>query len=143
MKPTYMIKLNLSDTPIDVNEVIKAVASEEAGAIDVFIGTVRKHTQAKEVVRLEYETYDKMVMREMEKLADEVKNKWPVEKIAIYHRKGILKIGEAAVVIAVSTPHRQEAFEACKYTIDTLKQRVPIWKKEVFGDGEEWVAAHP
>ncbi len=138
-----MIKLNLSDTPIDVNEVIKAVASDEAGAIDVFIGTVRKHTRQKEVVRLEYEAYDKMVMQEMEKLADEVKEKWPVEKMAIYHRKGILQIGEAAVVIAVSTPHRQEAFEACKYTIDTLKQRIPIWKKEVFGDGEEWVDAHP
>jgi molybdopterin synthase catalytic subunit len=138
-----MIKLNLSDAPIDVSEVVRIVASEEAGAIDVFIGMVRKHTQEKEVVRLEYDAYDKMVMREMEKLADEVIEKWPVEKIAIYHRKGVLQVGEAAVVIAVSTPHRQEAFEACKYTIDTLKQRVPIWKKEVFGDGEEWVAAHP
>src|SRR5690606_19644840 len=110
-----MIKLNLSEAPIDVNEVIRTVASEEAGAINVFIGTVRKHTHEKEVVRLEYEAYDKMVMREMEKLADEVKNKWPVQNMAIFHRKGVLQIGEAAVVIAVSTPHRQEAFEACKY----------------------------
>ncbi|MEN7551427.1 molybdenum cofactor biosynthesis protein MoaE [Rapidithrix thailandica] len=131
------------DQPLNPQEVIDLVAGEEAGAIDVFIGTVRGSTQTKKVLRLEYEAYDAMAIREMEMLAEKVKGIWPVHKIAIYHRKGVLQVGDIAVVLAVSTPHRKEAFEACQYTIDRLKERVPIWKKEVFEDGEEWVAAHP
>ena len=133
----------LSETSIDVAQVIRAVDSDEAGAVDVFIGTVRNRTGERRVVRLEYEAYDAMAIKEMEKLAEAVKQRWPVKKLAIHHRKGTLHIGDVAVVIAVSTPHRQEAFEACRYTIDTLKQTVPIWKKEIFEDGEVWVAAHP
>ncbi|MDF9798240.1 molybdopterin synthase catalytic subunit [Catalinimonas alkaloidigena] len=137
------IDIALSDQPLDIKAVMEAVNDGSAGAVDVFIGTVRNKTQERSVVRLEYEAYDSMAIKEMEKLAAETANKWPVAKIAIHHRKGTLYIGDIAVIIAVSTPHRQEAFEACKFTIDTLKQRVPIWKKEVFEDGETWVAAHP
>ncbi|WKN30043.1 molybdenum cofactor biosynthesis protein MoaE [Porifericola rhodea] len=137
------INIHLSDQPLDINTTLAAVNDGSAGAVDVFIGTVRNKTKEKNVVRLEYEAYDSMAIKEMEKLAQETATKWPVAKIAIHHRKGILHIGDIAVIIAVSTPHRQEAFEACKYTIDTLKERVPIWKKEVFEDGESWVAAHP
>ncbi len=132
----------LTDQPISISEVIEAAQSDRAGAVDVFIGTVRNHSLQKNVVRLEYEAYDKMAVKKMEEIAAEVKSKWPVEKIAMVHRKGVLQIGEVAVVVAVSTPHRKEAFEACQYIIDTLKQVVPIWKKEVYDNGETWVAAH-
>jgi molybdopterin synthase catalytic subunit len=134
--------ISLTDQPISITEVIDAAQSERAGAVDVFIGTVRNHSLQKNVVRLEYEAYDKMAVKKMEEIAAEVKSKWPVEKIAMMHRKGVLQIGEVAVVVAVSTPHRKEAFEACQYIIDTLKQVVPIWKKEVYDNGEVWVAAH-
>ena len=135
--------IQLISTPIDVAKVIQSVDSDEAGAVDIFIGTVRNQTGERRVVRLEYEAYEAMALNEMKKLAEEVQQRWPVKKLAIHHRQGVLQIGDIAVVIAVSTPHRQAAFEACKYAIDTLKQTVPIWKKEVFEDGEEWVAAHP
>lgn len=135
--------IQLTNNPIDVAQVIASVDDDAAGAVNTFIGTVRNRTDGRRVVRLEYEAYDSMALKEMEKLADIVRQRWPVEKLAIHHRKGVLHIGEVAVVIAVATPHRQAAFEACQYTIDTLKQTVPIWKKEIFEDGEVWVAAHP
>jgi molybdopterin synthase catalytic subunit len=109
----------------------------------VFIGTVRNHADRRAVVRLEYEAYDKMALKKMEEVAAEARRRWPVEKAAVVHRKGVLQIGEVAVVIAVSTPHRRESFEACQYIIDTIKQVVPIWKKEVYENGETWIAAHP
>jgi molybdopterin synthase catalytic subunit len=137
------IDILLSDQPLDTQQAIAAVNHDSAGAVDVFIGTVRNKTQDRPVVRLDYEAYDSMAIAQMRKLAEETAAQWPVTGIAIHHRKGVLQIGDIAVVIAVSTPHRQEAFEACKYTIDTLKERVPIWKKEIFEDGEVWVAAHP
>lgn len=133
----------LTESKIDVSEVIAKASAAGAGAIDVFLGTVRNNTSNKKVVRLEYEAYDNMALKEMEKLAAKVADKWPVKGIAIYHRKGILDIGDVAVAIAVSTPHRKDAFEACQFAIDTLKQTVPIWKKEVFENGETWVSAFP
>lgn len=135
--------IHLTEEPIDVPGMIASVSSEKAGAVDIFVGTVRNKTQGREVVRLEFEAYDSMAVSEMEKIAAEVKENWPVEKIAIHHRKGVLNIGDVAVVIAVSSPHRKEAFEACRYAIDRLKETVPIWKKEIFEDGAIWVAAHP
>lgn len=135
--------IKITQKPIVVQDVIDLVYSDSAGAVDVFIGTVRNNTKSQQVVRLDFEAYEKMALNEMEKIAQLVKEKWPVEKIAIHHRVGTLDIGDIAVVIAVSTPHRKEAFEACQYAIDTLKQTVPIWKKEVFYNGEVWVSAHP
>ena len=135
--------IQITDQPIDVMSVIKAASSGGAGAIDIFIGTVRDNTQGKEVERLEYESYDSMAVKEIQKIAEQACKQWPVQKYAIVHRKGVLEIGDAAVVVAVSTPHRAESFAACKFIIDTLKQTVPIWKKEVFEDGESWVSAHP
>lgn len=133
----------LTETPIDLPAVLAHVQAPGAGAIDVFIGTVRDNTQRKAVVRLEYEAYAPMALKKMEELAAEAHHRWPVEALALVHRVGLLDIGEVAVVIAVATPHRAEAFEACRWLIDTLKETVPIWKKEVFEDGEVWVAAHP
>ena len=137
------ISIRLTDEKLQVTDALQEVQSDRAGAVDMFIGTVRNHTQDRSVARLDYEAYDAMAVKEMEKLAAQVCERWPVEKIVIYHRKGTLEIGDIAVIIAVATPHRQEAFDACKYTIDTLKQTVPIWKKEIFDDGEIWVSAHP
>src|ERR1700709_2500094 len=115
----------------------------ESGGIDVFIGTVRNATKGKKVLKLEFEAYEKMAMAEMEKIAKQAIEKWPVQKLLIHHRTGVLQVGDVPVIIAVSAAHRDAAFEACRYVIDTLKQTVPIWKKEIFEDGEVWVAAHP
>ena len=135
--------IQITDEPLDVDAVIDLVASPEAGAIDVFIGTVRNSTLNRSVRKLIFESFDSMAIKEMQKISDRALVKWPGIKMAMHHRKGTLQIGEIAVIIAVSSPHRVAAFEACRYAIDTLKETVPIWKKEVFDDGEVWVAAHP
>ena len=104
---------------------------------------MRNQTGGREVVRLDFEAFGPMAVKEMRKIAETVEKRWKAERVCIHHRVGSLDIGELAVVIAVSTPHRKAAFEACQYAIDTLKETVPIWKKEIFKDGEVWVAAHP
>jgi molybdopterin synthase catalytic subunit len=134
--------IKISAQPIDIQACIDVAQSERAGAIDVFVGTVRNHNNSKEVVRLEFEAYDAMAVKKMEELAQQAKNRWEIEKIVMVHRKGVLEIGDVAVVIAVSTPHRAASFEACQWLIDTLKQVVPIWKKEIYENGEEWLEAH-
>lgn len=138
-----MIEVHITKEPLDINHCINQVQSPESGGIDVFIGTVRSATKGKAVVRLEFEAYERMALKEMNKIAEAAKDKWPVHKIVVHHRTGILTIGEVPVVIAVAAAHRDAAFDACRYIIDTLKQTVPIWKKEIFEDGEVWVAAHP
>jgi len=135
--------IQISAVTLDVQQCIDWVMSPECGGIDVFIGTVRNATQGKPVLRLEFEAYEKMALSEFNKIAQQAFEKWPAQKIAIHHRVGILQIGEIPVIIAVAAAHRDAAFEACRYIIDTLKQTVPIWKKEIFEDGEVWVAAHP
>jgi molybdopterin synthase catalytic subunit len=117
--------------------------SPQSGGIDVFIGTVRDVTKGKAVIRLEFEAYEPMALKEMNKIVEQAVAQWPVQKLLIHHRTGVLQVGEVPVIIAVSCAHRDAAFEACRFVIDTLKQTVPIWKKEIFEDGEVWVAAHP
>ncbi|MEO0900309.1 MAG: molybdenum cofactor biosynthesis protein MoaE [Bacteroidota bacterium] len=129
--------------PLQLEEIYQHTKSPSAGAVDIFVGTVRNQTKGKTVVRLEFESYKPMAIKEIELIAEEAGRRWPIEKIVVHHRVGTLQIGEIAVIIAVSTPHRRASFEACKYVIDTLKETVPIWKKEIFEDGEVWVAAHP
>lgn len=138
-----MIDIQLKDTPLSTTECSDLVASPSTGGTVLFVGTVRNHTKGKAVVRLEFEAYAPMAVSEMRKIAAETKSRWSADKIVIHHRVGVLAIGEIAVIIAVATPHRKAAFEACQYAIDTLKETVPIWKKEIFEDGEVWVAAHP
>lgn len=133
----------ISAKAIAIPSCIDWVMSPESGGIDVFIGTVRNHTKGKEVLRLEFEAYEKMAISEMNKIAEAAMGRWPLHKLLIHHRTGVLAVGEIPVVIAVSAAHRAAAFEACRFVIDTLKETVPIWKKEVFADGEVWVAAHP
>jgi molybdopterin synthase catalytic subunit len=138
-----MTDIVLTGSPIDISHCINAVMSPQSGGIDVFIGTVRDNTKGKKVVMLEFEAYEKMAVAEMAKIAKEATTRWPLHKVLIHHRTGVLEVGEVPVVIAVSAAHRGAAFDACRYIIDTLKQTVPIWKKEIFEDGEVWVAAHP
>lgn len=136
---TSHIMIKIVRHPIDVQEVLRSVQVPEAGAIDIFIGTTRNHSDGKEVLSLEYEAYEPMAIKEMEKIENEVRAGWPVHRFAMVHRVGQVGIGEASIVIAVSASHRREAFEACRFAIDTLKKEVPIWKKEFLADGELWV----
>lgn len=138
-----MIDIKLTESPLDVPACIQWVMSPECGGIDVFIGTVRNATKGKKVLRLEFEAYKPMALKEMQKIADQAVERWPVQRILLHHQTGTLQVGDVPVVIAVAAAHRDAAFEACRYIIDTLKQTVPIWKKEFFEDGEVWVAAHP
>jgi molybdopterin synthase catalytic subunit len=136
-------QIKLSVSTLNVQDCVDWVMSPETGGIDVFVGTVRNITRGKAVIRLEFEAYEKMAISEMEKIAAQAFTQWPIQKILIQHRTGVLQIGEIPVIIAVSGGHRDAAFDACRYLIDALKQTVPIWKKEIFEDGEVWVAAHP
>jgi len=138
-----MTEINISATTLDVTHCIDSVQSPDSGGIDVFIGTVRNATKGKAVVKLEFEAYERMAVKELQKITDHAMQHWPLHKVVVHHRTGTLQVGDVAVVIAVSAAHRDAAFDACRYIIDTLKQTVPIWKKEVFEDGEVWVAAHP
>jgi len=138
-----IVDIKILNQDINIQSCIDWVMASQSGGINVFVGTVRAETNGKKVIRLEFEAYESMALKEMHKIAEEVLDKWPVHKIVIHHRYGVLQIGEVPVVIAVSAAHRDSAFEACRYIIDTLKKTVPIWKKEIFHDGEVWVAAHP
>jgi len=137
------IDIKISDDPLDAPAAIASVVSPTAGGINIFIGTVRNSTRQKKVIRLEFEAYEKMAVAEMNKIAVHAGNTWPVQKIVMHHRTGILFPGDVPVIIVVAAAHRDAAFSACRYVIDSLKQTVPIWKKEIFEDGEVWVAAHP
>ncbi|GAA4908546.1 molybdenum cofactor biosynthesis protein MoaE [Mucilaginibacter defluvii] len=143
MMSSSPINILITDEPLDVTNCSQWVMTPESGGIDVFIGTVRNATKGKTVLRLEFEAYQTMAIREIEKIAAAAFEQWPLQKVLIHHRTGVLQVGEIPVTIAVSAAHRDAAFTACRYIIDTLKQTVPIWKKEFFEDGEVWVAAHP
>ena len=135
--------IELHTKPLDINKAIDHVSDGSVGGIDVFIGTVRDATSGKKVLALEFEAYELMAIMEFKKIVEQAKKQWPIHKTAILHAVGRKEIGDLAVVIAVSAAHRDAAFEACRYIIDTLKKTVPIWKKEIFEDGDIWVAAHP
>ncbi|HEY9195834.1 MAG TPA: molybdenum cofactor biosynthesis protein MoaE [Mucilaginibacter sp.] len=140
---TDTMQILLTAETLDIQHCINWIMSPDSGGIDVFIGTVRNATKGKPVLKLDFEAYEPMAISEMEKIAKQAFEKWQVQKVLIHHRTGTLQVGEVPVVIAVSAAHRAAAFDACRYIIDTLKQTVPIWKKEFFDDGEVWVAAHP
>lgn len=127
------------DRPIDVPALNAEVLSDYDGALCTFQGVARRFSRGREVVHLEYEAYPEMAERKLAEIGEELRVTFGVERVAIHHRTGRLAIGEASVVIAVASPHRKEAFLACQYAIDRLKQVVPIWKKEVWSDGEQWI----
>jgi len=135
--------IKITEKPIDVQKVIDTATSLGAGAVNVFVGTVRNTANGKNVLWLEYEAYEAMAVSEVKKIIQEAEQRWGLLGWAISHRIGTLRPGEVSVAIAVSTPHRKNAFEACQFIIDKLKERAPIWKKEVIEDGEEWISANP
>jgi molybdopterin converting factor subunit 1 len=129
----------LSDEPLSLDRAVDEVRDDEAGAIATFSGTTRVHSRDRTVTHLDYEAYEGMAERVMEEIADGLRARYELQAIAIHHRIGRVSIGETSVVIAVSAAHRQAALAACKDAIDELKERVPLWKKEVYVGGEEWI----
>jgi molybdopterin synthase catalytic subunit len=132
----------LSTEPLDVGSVVNRVIGPDIGGIVSFIGTVRDTSRGHSIRHLEYEAYPEMAEREIQKIAHDAEERWPGTRVAVAHRRGRLEVGEIAVVVAAGAPHRGDAFAAARYTIDTLKVQVPIWKKEVTTDGEYWVEDH-
>lgn len=135
--------IRISNTPLHIDTCYSFVANNEAGGVNIFIGNVRNNTNGRTVVKLDFECYEKMALTEMQKIAADANKIWGISHVAIHHRIGSLLPGDTAVIIAVASPHRAASFAACQYIIDTLKQTVPIWKKEYFTDGSHWVSAHP
>ncbi|MFC0187516.1 molybdenum cofactor biosynthesis protein MoaE [Fictibacillus aquaticus] len=129
----------VTDQPISVEDVMAKVIRPEAGAVTNFIGTVREFTKGKRTLYLKYEAYPSMAEKQLARIGKEIQEKWPEARTAITHRIGRLDISEIAVVIAVSTPHRKDAYAANEYAIERIKQIVPIWKKEHYENGEEWI----
>jgi Molybdopterin converting factor, large subunit len=134
--------IEVTTNKLNFNTCYNFVTDASCGGIASFIGTVRNTTNAKRVTKLEFTTYKPMAIKELQKIANTALKTYAIYKIAIQHAEGILNIGDVPVIITVSAPHRQEALQACAFIIDTLKETVPIWKKEVFSDGSVWVNAH-
>ena len=135
--------IKITSEKLNLQECYNFVEDASCGGISVFIGTVRNITQNKAVTQLDFSTYKPMAIKEMKKIAAKALVQFPIKRIAIHHAEGLLQIKDIPVIITVSSPHRNAAFEACQFAIDTLKETVPIWKKEYFEDGEVWVNAHP
>lgn len=133
----------LTHDPIDTQKLIDGTRSGEDGAVVVFDGMVRNHSRGRRTLFLEYEAYDEMAVRQMEELGRKARERFGVRQVTIAHRLGRLEIGETSVVIVAASAHRTAAFEACRWLIDTLKQTVPIWKKETFADGAVWAPGEP
>ncbi len=128
---------------IDLNKVYQYLYSPEAGGINIFAGSVRNHTKGKKVIKLDFEAYTPMALKEMQRIAALATEKWSLEKVLIMHALGEKKPGELVVVTAASSAHREASFEACRFLIDELKRSVPIWKREYYEDNSVWVNAHP
>ena len=133
------MKFQLTDELINVTDVMNKVIQRDAGAVTLFVGTVRELTNGKKTLYLIYEAYEEMAVKKLIQIGREIQEKWEGADVAITHRTGKLDISDIAVVIAVSTPHRHDAYEANRYAIERIKEIVPIWKKEHWEDGEEWV----
>ena len=133
--------IHITSDPLEPNSVTEIVRNNSNGAVITFLGTTRDSTDGKNVNYLEYEAYQPMAQNKIQQIFDEVKERWEIEDLAISHRLGKVEIGEISMVVAISSPHRKQAFEAGQYSIDRIKEIVPIWKKEFFDNGEEWVGS--
>lgn len=127
------------NTPLSVDEALSAVSASDVGGVSVFIGTVRNHSEGKVVTRLEYHAYESMAEKQMAKIAAEIAEEIPGVRLCALHRVGELEVGDRAVVCVAATPHRGEAFRACRLLIDRIKEQVPVWKREHGPDGPYWV----
>ena len=136
-----MALVAVTAAPLNLEALTAEIARDASGdgAVAAFTGLVRDHNQGRTVRYLEYEAYEPMALAQMRAIVAEIKERWPVDRVGIVHRLGRLEIGETSVAIVVTAAHRKPAFEACHYAIDRVKQTVPIWKKEIFADGEAWV----
>jgi molybdopterin synthase catalytic subunit len=134
--------IRIVESKIDREEIVQSVSTPDSGAIATFDGTVRNHSREKLVTHLHYEAFSEMALKELEKIRAEAIQRWSLNGMAIVHRVGRMEIGESSVFIAVSSAHRKDAFEACRFAIDTLKTTVPIWKKEHYEDGEVWIEGY-
>lgn len=132
----------IQSEPLDPAPLVEAVRRENAGAIALFYGIVRNENLGRSVQYLEYDAYPEMALKKMREVAGEVRAKFPIAAVGVLHRIGRLEIGETSLLVAVSSGHRKEAFEACHYAVDRIKQVVPVWKKEVWSDGSAWVEGH-
>ena len=133
------MKVAITDKTLDPTEISSSVKNIEAGAVLTFLGTARKTSRGREVTYLEYDAYPEMAEKKMAVILNELKEKYNITDGAFIHRIGRVELGENIVVIAVSAPHSNEAFDACRYAVKRLKSIVPIWKKEVWADGDEWI----
>lgn len=139
-EPDASALTRVQDSPLSLDEAVAAVADRGAGAVCIFAGTVRDHSDAGDVTGLTYEAWHELAEQRLGELADEIHERWSIRRVAILHRVGALDVGETSVIVAVSAPHRAEAFEACRHGIERLKEDVPIWKKEGLVSGEaHWV----
>ena len=132
--------VRITTLPIDPSKVMESVRDDAAGGVVLFVGTVRNVNEGKPVTGLRYEVYEEMAEKKMKEIEKSVRNRWPVKKLAMVHRYGDLEVGEVSVAVAVASEHRGDAFEACRYAIDTIKKSLPLWKKEKLKAGKEaWV----
>jgi len=131
--------ISITDKPIDVNKLLNDVSDQSSGASVLFTGTVRDHNEQDKVTKLHYEAYQEMAEKILQEIEIQVHKKWKINKFVAIHRTGTLKVGEVSVAVAVSAEHRKEAFEACKFGIDSIKEKAPIWKKEFAESGTEWL----
>jgi molybdopterin synthase catalytic subunit len=132
----------ITTEPLVADELVALVQRDEAGAIDLFYGVVRDNTDGRAVLRLEYEAHEAMALAKMREVGEAVKARFPICEIGVWHRVGTLQIGESSLLVAVSSAHRKEAFEACHWAVDRIKEVVPVWKKEFWADGSAWVEGH-
>ncbi len=138
-RQTRGARFRITSEPLDAAAAAATVETAQCGAVTVFVGLVRDHNAGRKVMRLEYECYEPLAIKSFERIASEAEAQWPDARLAIVHRVGSLGIGEASVAIAAASPHRAEAFAACRYAIERVKQIAPIWKREHFEGGEVWV----
>ncbi len=131
----------ITESPLSLDAIARAVGQRSSGAIASFLGVVREYARGRQVDHLEYDAYPEMAVAKMREIGDEIRARWPVGRITMVHRIGRLNVGEASVAIAIASPHRREALEACAYAIERLKEIVPVWKKEVWADGSEWIGS--
>jgi len=135
-----MIEVTFQEKPIDIADIFNRAGTDADGAVVTFTGRARNNTRGRNVEHLEYELYSDMARKELEKICENAAGRWSLNTCIVAHRYGKVEIGEITIVIAVSSPHRDESYQASRFIIDTIKQRVPIWKKEFYEDGSQWIS---
>ncbi len=133
--------VHLTHDPITADPLVSEVSRNTSGAVALFVGIAREFTQGRRVIHLQYEAYPEMALKKMGEIEEEIRGKWEVDGVAIVHRLGVLKMGEASIIVAISAPHRRAALAACELAIERVKEVVPVWKKEFFQDGARWVGS--